>query len=799
MIRLEGATTRILGGTQAGSNLFHSFQQFDLPTGAIAYFDQTSAITNIFARITGGRMSMLDGVIQANGAANLFLINPSGILLGPNAQLNLGGSFLATTANRVLFPDGKAFSATPLSQSAPLLSINRPLGLVFNAQPGRITVRSQPGLTVQPGQTLSLLGGEVNVSGNLTAPSGRIQLGAVGANQQVQFHPSRSSREITYNNTQQFRDIRIDNLAIVDASGIGGGDIHIQGRRITLAEGGRLQSITLGNLDGGTITVRAVDSLDLLGNLSTSGPIDPFFVQRGFVLPQKTRIVSTTVGTGQASDITVHTGTLRVTNGADITAATDGLGDGGDLSIHATQSLEVGGETIRLGFAPEAIPFTEPVTRNFLIDQTSVSQINARSAFIPNSGASGDITIHTHHLKLLNGASLAAGSNVGPGGSITINATGTVEIAGSTRSGASTSNLVTASISQNNALNTVLRANKLLLRDGGVIAASTFGPGQGGDIEISTTESVEVLGVSRSGGIPSQINSGTFGAGNSGDIKIKTGTLKIQDGGMIQLSSVTQGQTGSFRLTANSVLLDNQGQISSNAVASPAGNINIDTHRLVLKNGSNITTNALGTDAGGNIKINADLLLALPLKGDSNITANAFNGPGGQINITTQGIFGIAVRDRNTNLNDITAISQNNPQLNGVVTLNTPETDPSRNLSEQPEAVESPQTIARGCQSGNLANRSSFKHSGRGGVPTTPNETLSSLALWQDLRANRLPDLQEPGASDAEPISSRKVDVTDTEIVEAQGWTQDTQGRTILTAQRYNLSDHQPWQTASAC
>ncbi|WP_299402555.1 filamentous hemagglutinin N-terminal domain-containing protein [Acaryochloris sp. IP29b_bin.148] len=795
--RPEGTTTRILGGTQAGSNLFHSFQQFDLPTGATANFDQAPDITNILARVTGGQQSTLDGVIQANGTANLFLINPSGILFGPNAQLNLGGSFLATTANRFLFPDGTVFSATPDPQAAPLLSVRRPVGLAFDAQPGNISVRSQPGLVVQPGQTLSLLGGQVNVEGNLTAPGGRIELGAVGANQQVQFDLSGTRSQITYDTAQQFGDIRIDNLAVVDTSGIGGGDIDVQGRRVTLAEGSRLQSITFGDIDGGAITVKATDSLDLLGNRVTSGPIDPFFARQGFVLPQKTRIVSTTRGMGQASDIRVRTGTLRVTDGADITAATDGLGDGGDLSIDATQSIEVVGETILLDFAPSAIPFTEPVTRNFLIDQTSVSQINARSAFIPNSGASGDITIQTRDLTLRNGASLAAGSNVGPGGSITVKATGTVEIVGSTQSGDSTSNLVTASISNNNALNTVLQANKLILREGGLISASTFGAGQGGTIKINTTESVEISGVSRSGQIESQIDSGTFGPGNSGDIQIETGTFKLQDGASVELSSIAQGQTGSFSLKANSVILENQGRISSNAVASPAGNINIETQRLLLSNGSNITTNALGTEAGGNIRINADLIVALPLEGDSNITANALNGPGGQINITTQGLFGIAVRDRNTPLNDITAISQNNPQLNGVVTLNTPEADPSRNLSEQPEAVEPPQAVSRGCQANRFANRSSFKHSGRGGLPTMPNEDLSSLALWQDLRATRLPDPQ--ALSDAEPLPSRTMEETDTEIVEAKGWTQDTQGRTILTAQQYSPSDQQSWQTASAC
>lgn len=792
-VRSEGTIQRILGGTQAGQNLFHSFRQFDLPTGTTAYFDQNPALTNIFARITGGQASTLDGVLRANGATNLFLINPRGILFGPNAQLNVGGSFLATTANSVLFPNGNVFSAMSPPQSAPLLSINRPLGLAFNQQPGTITVQSD--LNVQPEKTLSLLGGDVNVRGNLTAPGGRIELGAVDANQQVQLDSS--SRGLNYSDVQRFQDIRIDNLAIVDTSGPGGGLINVQGDRITLAEGGRLQSVTLGEIDGGGITVNAATSLEVLGNLSLNSPIDPLIAQRGFFLPQTTTILSTTIGTGQASAIEINTGTLRVTDGAKITAATDGLGPGGNLTITAARSIDVGGETILLGFLPEAVPFTEPVTRNFLIDQTSTSQINARSAFIPKSGPSGNININTGDLTLRDGANLTAGSNFGPGGMITLNATSTVEIVGSSKSGFSTSNVSTASISSNNALDTIIRANKLIIRDGGVITASTFGLGQAGDIQISTTHSVEVLGISRSGLIASQINAGTFGAGDSGDITIDTGKLRIKDGGIIQLSSVAQGQTGSLKVTANSVFLENQSQISSNAVASPAGNLNIDTNLLLLNNGSNITTNAFGLDAGGNISLNADVIVALPLDGDSNITANAFNGPGGQITITTQGLLGIAVSESNTDLNEITAISQNNPQLNGMVDLNTPDADPSENLAEQPDDIESPQPIARGCQTRQFANQSRFKRLGRGGLPISPHSSLSSLAVWQDLRTDPEPLSQVSPSSDL--TATLPTDTPVQEITEAQGWQQDDQGRTVLTTQRQGPSHYAFQPSAPNC
>ncbi|NJM66185.1 MAG: filamentous hemagglutinin N-terminal domain-containing protein [Acaryochloris sp. RU_4_1] len=794
VVQLQGTTNRIVGGTQAGANLFHSFKQFDVSTGTVAYFDQNPAIANIFARITGSKPSSVNGLIQANGSANLFLLNPNGILFGPNAQLNLGGAFLATTANSILFPDGKVFSATPSSQSAPLLSINRPLGLIFNNNPGPITQRSRLGLKVQPGKTLSLLGGNVNLEGgNLTAPGGRIELGSLSSNQQVRFKYSPGKPHlwgINYDNAFSFQDIDIANLAIVDASGIGTGDIQVQGRRVRLTDGGRLQSINRGDLDGGTITVNATDSLDLLGNTDITSPVDIFFAQRGFLLPQKTTIFSTTLGKGRSNAIVINTRHLRLTDGADITAATDGLGRGGNLIINATDSVNLRGETVLLRFNPKESPFTETNTRNFLIDQAKVSQINARSAFIDKNGSSsGNILLRTGHLTLQDGASIAAGSNAGPGGSIRIDASGTVEIFGSTKSGLSSSNIVSASVSNNNALDTVINAKRLSIREGGILASSTFGAGDAGNILITASEAVEVEGTIRTGLFPSQINSGTFKSGNSGDIQIKTADLKVVDGAAIRLNSESLGKTGSLQVNANRVLLDNRGSITSNAKNSPAGNLNFDTQLLILKNGSNITTNALN-EAGGNITIKADLIIALPKDGDSNITANALNGSGGKITITTQGLFGIAVRDRPTALNDITAISQNNPQLNGVVTINTPGVDPSNNLSEQPDIIEPPQKLERGCQAKDINNKSRFTLVGRGGLPSSPNESLTSVALWQDLRATRLPSSKNVSSKpqDSIPVPSLSPESSSIGQVEAQGWAKDRQGRIYLTTQRYTMA-----------
>ncbi|MGL4882773.1 MAG: filamentous hemagglutinin N-terminal domain-containing protein, partial [Waterburya sp.] len=165
-VNQNGNVAEITGGETRGGNLFHSFQDFSVETGNEAAFLNANDIANIFSRVTGGNISNIDGLISANGSANLFLINPAGIIFGENARLDVGGSFYGSSASSILFEDGE-FSATDLD-NPPMLTINAPIGLNLRDNPEPIVNRSfapnsageQAGLEVLPGNNLVFIGGD---------------------------------------------------------------------------------------------------------------------------------------------------------------------------------------------------------------------------------------------------------------------------------------------------------------------------------------------------------------------------------------------------------------------------------------------------------------------------------------------------------------------------------------------------------------------------------------------------------------------------------------------------------------
>ena len=317
----------ITGGNRAGDNLFHSFGKFSVPNGGSALFENAPDVQNIISRVTGGSISNIDGLIKANSSANLFLINPSGIIFGSNAQLNIGGSFIASTANSLKFADGTFFSATD-PQAQPLLTVSVPVGLQFGETAGSIVNQSlveYVGLLVQPDKTLALVGGNVSVeSGILSALGGRIELGSVAGSSLVSLTPIPEGWALGYEDVQNFQDIQLSQAFIItEGEGETVGDIKLRGRQIKITDGSQVVGFNNGANQGGTFAVKASETVEVSGGSSLN---------------------NVTLSTGAAGDITVETRRLIVRNESFIDTASNGDGSGGNLTVDAAEFVEVDGD-----------------------------------------------------------------------------------------------------------------------------------------------------------------------------------------------------------------------------------------------------------------------------------------------------------------------------------------------------------------------------------------------------------------------------------------------------------------------
>ncbi|PSB50783.1 filamentous hemagglutinin, partial [Chroococcidiopsis cubana CCALA 043] len=625
-VQTQDSSNIISEGTKASNNLFHSFERFSLPTGGEAYFNNSLDIQNIFSRVTGSSISSIDGLIRANGTANLFLLNPNGIIFGPNAKLDLGGSFVGSTASSINFADGVRFSATN-PQEPPLLTVDVPVGLGFGSNPGRIAVQGNGqgvrqastlidtnlGLRVRPDRTLALVGGDVILEGGtLKTAGGRIELGSVTQESLVSLTPISKGFALGYDAVPSFGNIQLFQQAVIDASGIGGGDIKVVGRQIQLSDASQIDASTLGAAPSGQIIMNASDSILLDGSRENEQ------------IP--TGILATVYpgAQGTGGDIILETKRLEVKDGAQIGTRVEGEGNAGSILVKARDLIELVGQS-----APEG------------------TLLSGLFSFVTpgGTGSGGGITVETKQLNIRDGAQVFAGtSGVGKAGSVSVNVEDLVELVGTgrtpsrgrTSSAISTSALPRA-VGSGGAV--TIKTRRLSVRDGATVSSSTLGRGKAGSILIQATEAVDLVGRSTDGSLTSNLSARARSSASAGDLTVEAKQLNIRDGAQLSVRNDGAGTAGTLRVNADRISLGNNGNITATSTSGEGGDIFLNSQNLQLRNGSSISATAGlagGGGNGGNITIDTDTLAAIQ---GSSITANAFTGRGGNILITTQGVF----------------------------------------------------------------------------------------------------------------------------------------------------------------
>ena len=662
-VNSNGNVAEITGGQTRGGNLFHSFQDFSISTGKVAFFNNANSISNIFSRVMGGNISNIDGAIRANGNANLFLINPAGIIFGENARLDIGGSFYGSSASSILFEDGE-FSAADLD-NPPLLTINAPVGLGFRDNPGDIVNRSfvqngageAVGLEVLPGKNLTLAGGKINFeAGEITASGGNVELGGlseagiVGINQDGSLNfPQNVARA----------DLSLSNASDVDVRGTGGGRITINTRNLNLEAGefgssqiraGIVADSTAVDAQAGNIIINVTNDITIdrssvanevdFGAVGNAGSIT--IVANSLSTANGAQISTSTFGQGNAGSVMVNTESVSLTAGGTVESITTANGNAGSIAIEA-QSVEITGNN--------------PINNRSSGLFSSVGLFDAGIA--GGAGNGGNLTIITDSLRVTDGGRISADifgtSTQAKAGSIEIKAN-SIEVIGFNNQSLSGIFAAVTPSSSGSAGNVVVETENLLLKDGGFISASTFGEGDAGFLTVKA-KSIEVTGISTSN-VPSRLRANVdfFGdsrsTGNGGDLTIETETLRVAGGAEILANTFADGNAGSINITATDTITfdgeDSNGfpsaaisRVERGAVGD-AGGITITTGSLNVINGAKIDASTFGEGNAGTIMINATDTVTfngeginVSSSGIDSIVAPRASGNAGGVNITT--------------------------------------------------------------------------------------------------------------------------------------------------------------------
>ncbi|MEM8832502.1 MAG: filamentous hemagglutinin N-terminal domain-containing protein [Cyanobacteria bacterium P01_G01_bin.19] len=553
-IEIDQDVSHIMGGIETGNNLFHSFKQFSVAADKVANFDRSFHIENIFARVTGGSISQIDGLIQTQGNANLFLINPAGIIFGANAQLDIGGSFIASTAEQIDFADGTAFSAIAPELSQPILTISSPIGLQYGNSSGEIAVlanadrgvnSSGVGLSVYPGNTLGLLGGDITITRNsLNAIASNIEVGSVRSGT-VGLQQNNGSWEFNYDSVSEYGSINLNNRALINSSG----EVNIQGKTIEFSSGSGIRNFTNTGEIGGAVRLKASESVDFKNSF--------LFTQVGQISSDIEEAIA-----GSGGDIIIDAPKIFLRDGSIISAGTLSDGAGGNIMLKAAEKIELSGA---MDYNPSIV---------------STSSIGM--------GDGGNIDVETGQLSIYDGSQIQALAGDGNGGKITANVAESINISGS--------GIVRSQDNLGNITETVLAS--------GFNASSGFEglplelqpQGASGNIIITVPE----LTVTDMGRI-SVSNYGLTDQG-AGNIEIKTNNLNLDTTG--EIAANTLGKGGSIRIAAESTIrLDNQSKISTTAQQDGnGGNIFLQADNLLLLESNRVSADAQ-QGSGGNISI----------------------------------------------------------------------------------------------------------------------------------------------------------------------------------------------------
>jgi filamentous hemagglutinin family protein len=608
-------------GQTRGSNLFHSFEEFSVPAGGSVTFTGPTSVHNVLARVTGSSPSQIDGALRCDiPNANLFLMNPAGVIFGAGATLDVQGSFVVTTADSIHLADGGHFAATTAAGDT-VLSAAQPVAFGFLApRPASITVNGAI-LAAPANKVMAVVGGDIGVhGGHVTVDDGRLVVTGAGSAGTVELDADTPDTAVTLKDFTDRAAVTIDGQAQLSTGGGGmlirGGDVVFDaalrdqnasthaGRGIdidatrTLQFTGGLTALTIGDALSSPISLTAPDltlngaSIDALSEQDTAGGTGTIqLLADRLTLTGNSRIFSTLAGSGAAGEVSL-TGRQSITLDQNSSVSTDTGGlatgtKGGDIRVQTSGTLNVldTSELTAGSFGSAAAGHISIDAGDVIVDGQGQGLGSSIQSDTLNAGRGGDVTIRCDSLTLRAGGNISAfnqGGNVG--GSINVVAAKNILIDGTDQGGARTGLFADSQPGAiGDAAAIYVQADQLTLRNTGELSASAFGLGRGGDITVrARLVSIE-------------------GAANADDPSLPpTGIISVNlpDPGGPDLSVGAAGNihvkaTGSLAMTSGNAT------ISSDAFGdAPAGAVTIDAGRVVLRDHASVESTTIGAIGG---------------------------------------------------------------------------------------------------------------------------------------------------------------------------------------------------------
>ena len=615
-------------GRLAGANLFHSFRQFNLGSGESAIFSGPDSVENVISRVTGGTASSVDGQISSTmPVADFFLINPAGVVFGPNASLDVGGSFFVSTADTLRFADGDHYSAIePGSSSSFSVAAPEAFGFLSDT-PGAITSNGS-NLRVPFDQNITIAGGELRVNGgSIDAPRGNLFLTSLASRGEVSLASGATDAE-------RFGKLMVTN-GLLEVDGNGAGDLHLRGGEITISDA-RLRARNFGDRDArGAITLTAdsividdsslvadvffdgagaglrleAEEVRILGRSSvgatafdggSGGEIAVTAARlvidgEGILLPAGILSLADASSSGEGSSIVIHAGQIEILNGGQIASTTLGDGDAGSIDVSTTGLVVVGDDANRpTGISSQSGLFANGDAGSITVNSEDIvlrfgGQVSSSAEFL-SAGNAGDISITTDELSAHGeGAAIATGvlSTADPG-------------------------------SLGNAGSITIDAVRITLRDGALVSSNTFSDGMAGDVTLQADRIFLA-------GDGSQLDTGVFsqaGAlsrGNAGTVMVDADDVEIRDGAAIAVNSgfLSSGNAGALDLTAGRLFISGDGSpfvtgiIGRLEIGSEGagGSLTLNLGDLEIRDGGVVTSTTFGLGDAGAIVVAADSIL----------------------------------------------------------------------------------------------------------------------------------------------------------------------------------------------